>query len=89
MFPQSPPTIFNMVKEMTDTNGKEESNVVMTLDTAAHTDAVNTPADESLSTHNIRMSRISHPRATLWAITLLVVVFLGFGVLAEAAIHLS
>jgi len=32
--------------------------------------------------NNIRLSRISHPRATLWAMALLVVVFLGFGVWA-------
>ena len=34
--------------------------------------------------NNIRLSRISHPRASMWAIALLVVVFVGFGVLAEA-----
>ena len=33
---------------------------------------------------NIRLSRITHPRASMWAIALLVVVFVGFGVLAEA-----
>lgn len=34
--------------------------------------------------NNIRLSRITHPRASMWAIALLVVVFVGFGVLAEA-----
>ena len=37
-------------------------------------------------TNNIRMSRISHPRATLWAMLLLAVVFLGFGMWAEACL---
>jgi len=37
-------------------------------------------------TNNIRLSRISHPRATFWAMALLVVVFIGFGVWAEAAL---
>ena len=39
--------------------------------------------------NNIRLSRISHPRATAWAVTLLVIVFLGFGLWAEAAIALN
>jgi len=42
-------------------------------------------------THNdiqlSRISRVSHPRATIWATLLLVVVFLGFGVWAQA--HIS
>ena len=33
---------------------------------------------------NIRLSRIGHPRATWWAVALLVVVFLGLGLWAEA-----
>ena len=74
---------------MTFNSEEEELKVDMTLDTAARPDAVNTPQDEPLNAHNIRMSRISHPRATLWAMALLVVVFLAFGVLAEAALHLS
>ncbi len=40
-----------------------------------------------MNSNNIRFSRISriaHPRATVWAIVLLVVVFLGFGVWAQA-----
>ena len=31
-----------------------------------------------------RLSRISYPRATLWAMILLMVVFLGFGLVAQA-----
>ncbi len=31
-----------------------------------------------------RLSRVSHPRATLWAMLLLALVFLGFGLVAEA-----
>jgi len=38
-----------------------------------------------MQTTNIRLSRISHPRATFWAVTLLIVVFLSFGLWAEAA----
>lgn len=40
--------------------------------------------------HDIRLariSRVSHPRATIWAAILLVVVFLGFGVWAEAHVE--
>ena len=33
---------------------------------------------------DFRLSRISHPRATLWAMILLALVFLGFGLVAEA-----
>lgn len=40
-----------------------------------------------MSTQNIRLSRVSHPRASLWAMLLLVVVFLGFGVVAEACLE--
>jgi hypothetical protein len=36
--------------------------------------------------NNIRLSRISHPRATLWAMALLIIVFLGFGIWAEASL---
>lgn len=39
-----------------------------------------------MTSNNIRLSRISHPRATLWAMVLLIVVFLGFGVWAEATL---
>ena len=35
---------------------------------------------------NIRLSRISYPRATWWAMLLLVAVFLVFGLWAEAAL---
>ena len=35
-------------------------------------------------TSSFRLSRISYPRATLWAMILLALVFLGFGLLAEA-----
>lgn len=42
--------------------------------------------DATMNPTNIRLSRISHPRATAWAMTLLIVVFLGFGLWAEAAI---
>ncbi len=42
-----------------------------------------------MSTDNIRLSRISHPRATGWAMALLVVVFLGFGIWAEATLPSS
>ena len=38
-----------------------------------------------MTSTNIRLSRISHPRATVWAMGLLVVVFLGFGIWADAA----
>ncbi len=34
--------------------------------------------------HNIRLSRIYQPRATVWAMALLTIVFLGFGIWAEA-----
>ena len=33
---------------------------------------------------SFRLSRISHPRATLWAMILLALVFMGFGLIAEA-----
>ena len=33
---------------------------------------------------NMRLSRIGHPRATLWAIALLALVFLALGLWAEA-----
>ena len=39
-----------------------------------------------MTSTNIRLSRISHPRATGWAMALLVVVFLGFGIWAEATL---
>ncbi len=39
-----------------------------------------------MSSQNIRLSRISHPRSNMFALLLLVVVFLGFGVVAEACI---
>lgn len=39
-----------------------------------------------MSSQNIRLSRISHPRSTLAAMLLLIVVFLGFGVVAEACL---
>ena len=35
---------------------------------------------------NIRLSRITHPRGNLAAVILLIVVFLGFGVVAEACL---
>ena len=38
---------------------------------------------------NIRLSRLSHPRATLWAVALLIIVFLGFGLFAQARMPLS
>ena len=41
---------------------------------------------EHMPAMNIRMSRISHPRATWLAIALLVVVFLAFGLWAEASL---
>ena len=37
-----------------------------------------------MGSQNIRLSRVSHPRGSIWAMLLLVVVFLGFGVVAEA-----
>ena len=37
-----------------------------------------------MSAQNIRMSRVSHPRSSLAALVLLVVFFLGFGIVAEA-----
>lgn len=36
--------------------------------------------------NNIRLSRIYQPRATLWAMALLTIVFLGFGIWAEATL---
>ena len=39
-----------------------------------------------MATDNIRLSRISHPRATGWAMALLVIVFLGFGIWVEATL---
>lgn len=39
-----------------------------------------------MGSNNIRLSRISHPRATFWAITLLIVVFIAFGIWAEASV---
>ena len=42
--------------------------------------------EEDVNTRNFsfRLSRISHPRATLWAMLLLALVFLCFGLVAEA-----
>ena len=40
----------------------------------------------AMSTQNIRLSRVSHPRASVWAMLLLVIVCLGFGVVAEACL---
>ena len=37
-----------------------------------------------MGTQNLRISRIAYPRGTLAAMVLLVVFFLGFGVVAEA-----
>ncbi|NKC01135.1 MAG: hypothetical protein GKR90_21930 [Pseudomonadales bacterium] len=39
-----------------------------------------------MSTQNIRLSRISHPRGSIWALLLIVIAFLGFGVVAEACL---
>lgn len=39
-----------------------------------------------MSTQNLRMSRITHPRASIWAAVLLVVVFLSFGAVAAACL---
>lgn len=39
-----------------------------------------------MSSYHIRLSRISHPRSSLAAILLLIAVFLGFGVVAQACI---
>ncbi|MFT7653019.1 MAG: hypothetical protein ACI9ON_000130 [Limisphaerales bacterium] len=39
-----------------------------------------------MSSQNIRLSRISNPRSTFAAMALLIVVFLGFGMVAEACI---
>ena len=39
--------------------------------------------------NNIRLSRVSHPRATLWAVALLVIVFLGFGIWAEVSLPMT
>ncbi len=40
--------------------------------------------DVNTRNSSFRLSRISYPRATLWAMILLALVFLGFGLLAEA-----
>ena len=34
--------------------------------------------------HSIRLSRISHPRATIWALALVAAVFLAFGAWTDA-----
>lgn len=39
-----------------------------------------------MSTQNLRMSRITHPRASLWGAALLVAVFLSFGAVAAACL---
>ncbi len=39
--------------------------------------------------NNIRLSRVSHPRATLWAVALLIIVFLGFGIWAETSVTMT
>ena len=39
-----------------------------------------------MNSQNIRLSRIAYPRGTFWAMLLLVAVFLGFGVVAEACL---
>ncbi len=48
----------------------------------------NRPPTNGLRTmkDNFRLSRISHPRASLWAMALLAVVFVAFGVWAEASV---
>ncbi len=48
----------------------------------------NRPPTDGISTmkDNFRLSRISHPRASLWAMALLAVVFVAFGVWAEASV---
>ncbi len=40
--------------------------------------------DVNADNSGFRLSRISHPRASLWAMILLLVVFLGFGLAAQA-----
>jgi len=37
-----------------------------------------------MGNNSFRLSRISHPRATLWAMVLLALVFLFFGLAAQA-----
>lgn len=41
-------------------------------------------AEMNIGKDDFRLSRVSHPRATFWAILLLTLVFLGFGLAAEA-----
>lgn len=36
---------------------------------------------------HIRLSRISHPRGNLWAVILLITVFMSFGVVAQVCLH--
>ena len=45
-----------------------------------------TQQDAIMGFNNIRLSRISHPRATFWAMALLIIVFVGFGIWAEASL---
>lgn len=48
------------------------------------TDTHKTMEDEPMTSYNIRLSRISHPRGSLAAMLLLIIALLGFGVVAEA-----
>lgn len=48
--------------------------------------AMNAPSQAPSQAINIRLSRISYPRATWWAMLLLVAVFLLFGLWAEASL---
>lgn len=56
------------------------------MNTRAHTQTVNvrSTAGERNILNEIRMSRLSHPRATLFAMILLAVVFGLFGLIASA-----
>ncbi len=47
---------------------------------------MNAPSPAPSQAMNIRLSRISYPRATWWAMLLLVAVFLLFGLWAEASL---
>ena len=46
---------------------------------------MNDTKENEMSTIAMRLSRISYPRANVWAMVLLVAVFLSFGIWAQAA----
>ena len=65
-------------------NTTEHSGPITDAEAPQHEDSPMTA--EHMTAMNIRMSRISHPRATWFAFALLIVVFLTFGIWAEASL---